>query len=126
MKTKRTEVVQKMAIWAIPKSDYEIEESPNEMPFNYKIMTGPCSTPWQDGSVKVHEADMTMYVPAGLDLLEKAVETLKDQIKETRAEAQSKIVKYEAQINNLLLIEWDGNIKDDMTGLDPSEIGVVG
>ena len=126
MKTKRTEVVQKMAIWAIPKSDYEIEESaPGEMPFKYQIMTSGGS-PWQDGSVKVHEKEITMYVPAGLDLLEKAVETLKEQIKETRAEAQSKIYKYEAQINNLLLIEWDGNVKDDMTGLDPSEIGVVG
>lgn len=126
MKTKRTEVVQKMSIWAIPKSDYEIDESkPGEMPFNYKIMT-TMNTPWQDGSVKVHEAEMVMYVPAGLDLLEKAVETLKEQIKETRAEAQSKIHKYEEQINNLMLLEWDGNIKDDMTGLDPSEIGVVG
>ena len=106
MKTKHTKVTQKMSIWAIPKSDYDLEDlSPGEMPFDYKIFTN-MNTPWQDGSVKVDTQEVDLWVPAGVDLLEQAIETLKEQIKETRAEAQSKITKYEQQIEQLTLIEY--------------------
>ena len=118
MKTKRTEVNCTLAIWAIPNS-YKDEEG--TLPFDYKVKLGN-ETPWQDGSVKITESEQIVYVPAGIDLLEKAIETLKGEIQKTRADAQKTVEKYEKQMESLLQLTYDG-VKDDMTGLDPREVG---
>lgn len=104
MKTERTKVTQEVHIWAIPKSEWEIQESPNELPFRYQMFTNH-NTPWQDGSVKVSSHDVDLYVPADIDLLGAAIETLKEQIETVRNESWVKIKKFEEQIQNLTLLE---------------------
>jgi hypothetical protein len=113
MKTKRTEVQAKIAIWAIP-NNYAEE---GELPFTYTAMMGS-GTPWQDGSVKVMAREELFVVPAGIDLLAKAIETLKGEIQKTRAEAASQVKKYEMQMESLLQLTYQPEgIVDDMTGL---------
>jgi len=102
MKTKMTEVKANLAIWAIPRRHDFVEEG--ELPFRYVVKTD-FDTPWQDGSTKVHTVETTLIVPAGIDLLASAIETLKEQIKTTRKESNEKIAKYEKQITNLALLE---------------------
>ena len=106
MKTETTKVVNSLKIWAIPRSEYYISEHPEELPFEYEISS---DDPYQDGAVMVHEAEVTMFVPEGIDLLEKAVETLKTKIKETKDEAANRVEILQKQINNLLLLEYKPN-----------------
>ena len=111
MKTTMTEVTEPLCIWAIPKHEYQIEADPHSLPFNYEFRRKG-HTPYQDGSTLVHTVDVTLVVPAGIDLLEKAIETLKSEIQKTRAEAQVQVEKLEKQIEGLLMLEH----KDDLTG----------
>jgi hypothetical protein len=102
MKTEATKVTNTLQIWAIPQSDYYIEEHPGEIPFRYEIRT---HKPYQDGSVMVHETEVSLLVPAGIDLLKAAIETLQSEIKTTRAEAEKRCQELEKQVHNLLLLE---------------------
>ena len=49
--------------------------------------------------------ETTLIVPAGIDLLASAIETLKEEIRTTRKESNEKIANYEKQIANLALLE---------------------
>ena len=113
MKTLQTKVEFKFSVWAIPLAFAD----EGELPFEFKVMMG-LNTPWQDGSVKIMERDSMVVVPAGIDLLSKAIETLKGEIQKTRAEAQVQVEKYEKQLDGLLQLTFQEHpVKDDMTGL---------
>lgn len=115
MKTERTSVKTALAIWAVPSEC--VDEG--ELPFRY-VVKAEGITPWQDGSVKVFECEQTLFVPAGIDLLQAAIETLKGEIQKTRAEAQKKVENYEKQMDGLLLLSHMPSktpIVDDMTGM---------
>lgn len=100
MKTVDELVEGKMQVWAIP-DKYPDEGEP---PFRY-VVRDNIGSPYQDGAVMVKEQDVTIRVPAGIDLLEKAIETLKGEIKTTRADAEVRVNNLQEQINNLLLLE---------------------
>jgi len=112
MKT-TTEVVKgKAYIWAIPKGEYvlkkEVEENDGVLegisPFTYLITNS--SSDWRDNTVLVHEFDIAGVVPSGIDLVLKAVETLRDKIAVIVAEADKEVKALEDQIKNLALIEY--------------------
>ena len=107
MKTETTKVTKKVQIWAIPTTLPLIGD---EEPFYYEIKT---SSPYQDGSVMVHEEEIILYVPAGVDLLSAAVDTLKAEIQTTRATAEARCVNLQEQINNLLMIEYKPEASDE-------------
>lgn len=113
MKTESTKVTSKVQIWAIPKESYEMnEEDPNALPFQYQIMS---NRPYKDGSVMVSETEISLWVPEGIDLLEKAIETLKEEIKDTRASAEIRCESLQKQINNLFLLEHKPKGEDNVS-----------
>lgn len=102
-KTKQETVIGNVQIWAVPRSQYYMDENPNAIPFRYELST---SRMWATGAVKVHEDDIAMVVPEGIDLLTKAVDTMKEEIAVTRADAQKKVEEIQERINSLLLLEY--------------------
>lgn len=102
MKTETTKVTETLQIWAIPQSDYWRENHPDELPFRYAIKT---HSPYEDGAVKVCEQEVTLWVPEGVDLLEKAIETLQGEIKEEKIRHKDRVDQLQKQINSLLLLE---------------------
>jgi len=103
MKTERTEVTETLEVWAIPKSSWVMENDPNQLPFRYEARIGKA---YQDGAVKLYEEKISLYVPEGIDLLEKAVETLQDEMKNVRKETKERLEDLQDQVNKLLLIEY--------------------
>lgn len=109
MYTKHTAVESKATIWAIPKSEntikYELLDHPDVTPepFFYKIYAG-YSTPYESGAVKVHDFEITAFVPAGINLVEKAVETMQKEIETIKADAYDAVTKLEKRIQDLQYI----------------------
>ncbi len=112
MRTVETVVSAKAHIWAVPKPEYllrqELEEADGDTskitPFQFEITNS--SSHWRDAAVHVHEFDCAGVVPAGIDLVMKAVQTLRDKILAVQERADKEIVKLEEQIKNLALIEY--------------------
>ncbi len=112
MKTEKTNVEGTCYIWALPKSDWEIEqdlkEAANDMtkviPFKYRITASDIN--YTSGAVKVCDFPVTGQVPEGIDLVTAAVQTLREKIIEIRRERDKEIAEIEEQIKALALIEF--------------------
>ena len=112
MKTAKTNVEGTCYIWAYPKTDYEISteldavagDMTKVIPFKYVITSN--SANWRDDAVLVHEFPVTGMVPAGVDLVKAAVETLRTEIQRVQKEAADKVLELEEKIKNLALIEY--------------------
>lgn len=102
MKTKKTEFNQTVGVWAIPKTSFEIEQSPKAEPFYFQVQT---NSPWQNGAVKVHEENITITVPEGIDLTAKAIETLELAKAELYGSLKQQVADIDSQIKALTMIE---------------------
>jgi hypothetical protein len=72
MKSVAQAVTGKVHVWAVPKNpDYD---DMSEGPFKYEI-TNSGSYHWKTGAVCILESDVTVQVPAGIDLISKAFGT---------------------------------------------------
>ena len=112
MKTVKTPVDGVCYIWAIPMSEWELKSALEEAggimkrvtPFKYIITTN--NSHYANNAVRVCEFNVMGMVPGGIDLVKKAVETLRDEILRVRKEADDAIVELEVQIRNLALITY--------------------
>jgi len=112
--TKLTEVTQDISIWAVPNHNAE----PDQDPFDYELFTVG-SRPWRDGAVKVNTLPVTLMVPAGLNLIQKAIETLKEAQDEVLKDAHEKVAELEKRIGEFTLLthqtpsDADGALEQD-------------
>ncbi len=110
--TKLTEVTQDVSIWAVPNHNAEA----NQDPFTYELYTD--GKPWRDGAVKVNTLPVTLMVPAGLNLIQKAIETLKEAQDEVLKDANEKVAELEKRIGEFTLLTYsptpdaDGSVVD--------------
>lgn len=102
MKTEITTLTQTLEVWAIPVGEYLRERYPEDPPFTYRVCT---DRPWGDGCVKVHETEVNITIPEGIDITKAAILTLQAAQKEVRKEAYDKVAELAKQIDNLLLLE---------------------
>lgn len=106
--TKSETIAQEATIWAIPKTQYERTQDQKQgrdfSPFRYEIFTGYLSSPWQEGSVKVATIHVKGEVPEGINLYEKAVDTLEEKMDKIRADAQRQIQEVKKQLDSLKLL----------------------
>ena len=102
MKTETTTLEQTLEVWAIPVSKWRRENFPDDAPFNYEVRT---SKAWSEGAVKIHEADVKIVIPGGIDITKAAIETLREAQKEVRLEADQKVSDLADRINELLMLE---------------------
>lgn len=87
-KTRETTVTGPIEIWAVPKTNWEMEREVAEgdahpTPFKFRLSTGKV---WTDGAVKLHTQDISVVCPGGIDLLSSALATLREE-KETERKA---------------------------------------
>ncbi len=102
-RTTQESVTAEVAVWAIPRTEHEISTSDDGCPFNYELRL---TDAWQDGAIKLHEATVAVNLPAGIPLLDKAIETLKEAIEEERRESDKRVARMQARIDSLALIEY--------------------
>lgn len=118
MKTKRTKVEGTCYIWALPKTDWETQQEidkvgiENVVPFNYKITAH--STHYAIGAVKICEFDVIGTVPEGVDLIQAAVKTLREEIDEVQKEAKQKVDELNERIRKLAMITYQPEPDDDV------------
>ena len=108
MKTETTTLTQVLQVWAIPVSAWMRKQYPDKPHFNYEVKT---NKPWDEGAVKVHEAEVKIVIPAGIDITKAAIETLREAQKEVRIEADTKINELNERINDLLMLEYKPNLE---------------
>ena len=116
------------AIYAVPRTEHEISTSDDGCPFSYVLKTNP---PWQDGTIKLHEVDLKADLPAGIPLLERAIETLKEAIAEEERESRKRVTAMQARIDALALIEYipvpeQDDFDDSMDGDHDSAMASAG
>ena len=102
--TKAETVTGTVYIWAIPLSQWEITEEDKAKGRLFKYAISTCDNLYIQGSVLVHEVCFSAQVPAGLNLVEKAVETLEASIAKKREEFLKEEASLREQIKGLLLL----------------------
>lgn len=102
MKTKETMMRQKLDVWAIPLTPYERDLMPDREPFHFQVRTDAC---WHTGAVKVHQAEVDITVPGGIDIAAKAIDTLNEAKKKLKAETAASVAEIDKMIEGLLCIE---------------------
>lgn len=103
MKTEITTLKQVLQVWAIPLSEWEIKQSPEKLPFTYAVKT---NKPWEEGAVKIHETEVSIVIPGGIDITKAAIETLREAQKEVKRTAEKKVTELTERINSLLMLEF--------------------
>lgn len=109
MKTEVTTLKQVLQVWAIPVSEWRRKEYPDEPRFTYAVRTDKA---WAEGAVKIHEAEVSIVIPAGIDITRAAIETLREAQREVRSEADAKVNALNEKINDLLMIEDNSHLKE--------------
>jgi hypothetical protein len=104
METTREAVKGKIHIWAVPRSEYEIKNSEDKLPFELKLSTMGHYYGGDD-SVRIDTQEVTVYSPEGIDLVDAALQTLRDLMTEKKKEHQTAIDLIETKIKALLRIE---------------------
>lgn len=92
----------KVYVWAVPRSKYSIDSSEDKRPFSYEIRADDYH--YTQGAVRVHECEITVKMPGGINLVAKAIETLEDAKVKARQEYMDKISALQEQINNLKML----------------------
>lgn len=102
MKTEREKISGMASVWALPRTTWEIEQSEDGRAFKYIVKT---DTAWQDGAVKVCDFNVDTWIPDGIDLVEKAIETMQEKINSIQKNAQKEVDNLLEQIKSMQLIE---------------------
>lgn len=100
MFTKSESITGNICIWAIPRQSWESKEAP---PFSYRLYSEGAN-PYIDGSVKVTTIPVTLSVPAGINLLQAAMETLEDAKVQARKTYMEAVHRLDEQIKGLQML----------------------
>lgn len=94
MKTKETEVTGSVTVYAIPSGK-------KDAPFDYKIYDDTCDLS-SEHRIKVHSTEIVIILPAGINLVEKAIETLEEKRAKAREEYYREDTRLQNEINKFL------------------------
>jgi len=111
-------VAGKVAIYAVPLSEWERRHKKTDDLFEYRFYAN-ASKPWENGAVKVVEHDVVLPVPAGINLIEQAISTLTEAKGEVLAEAQVKLNELDKQIDKLRLLSYTPTEAQDGSDVVP-------
>ena len=94
-------VTGKVEIWAVPRSQWA---DPSDPAFSYQLCAG--TMPYQKGAVKVSTQEVTLTVPAGVNLLQAALDTLEDAKKKALETYVEQCKELDEQIKNLRQLSY--------------------
>lgn len=93
-----------MDIWAIPRdARYYTRDEIQQGPFEYSLRRVG-DIPWSAGAVKVNTIEVGYTIPAGINLLQKAIETLEEKKSKAYEDYLDNVRELDAQINQLKLL----------------------
>lgn len=101
--TKHEVVPVELNLWAIPLNEYEKEDYPEGTLFRYTLYNTD-NQPWREGAVMVQTQYHSFEVPAGVNLYEKAMETLETAKADVYKEAARQADRIQEKIDSLKLI----------------------
>lgn len=101
MKTKRQPVTKEIHVWAVPRVPSTVK--PGEEPFVYELSDSK-HYHWQTGAVCVYSREVTIMLPGGIDLYQKAMETLYAAKEAASQEYLQKIASIDKQIDGMRLL----------------------
>ena len=108
--TKETTVEANIHVWAIPLSRYRLEDlKPGELPFEYRVYSGE-SKPYDRGSVDVSSITIQVPVPEGINLMEKAINTLEEARNDAYRTYQDTVADIEGQMHDLKLLSGPAEV----------------
>ena len=110
--TKEEEVTGSAYIWAIPNRNPD-EHGPGA--FYYRVMHNP----WETGAIKVHTFEVKGTVPAGINLIEAALQTIEDKKNEIQARAFREVQDLEKEKEKLLKLTYRPEPEEDDIDLGP-------
>jgi len=99
MKTEKFSVTAPIYVWAWPK-DPKYEDVEGGV-FHFDLRDSK-SYHWRTGAICIHEMEVTIDVPAGVDLLGKAVDTIHAKIAEEQMEQDRTVRELNEQLKGLL------------------------
>jgi hypothetical protein len=94
--TEQTTLTTNLQIWALPHSQWHIDNFPDDGYFRFEVLT---SEPYGDSNILVAEKEVTIEMLAGIDLGTKAVETMQAEIGKLRRQAKEAIELLQERIN---------------------------
>jgi hypothetical protein len=110
MKSSAQSVAGKVHVWAVPKNpDYDDMSGD---PFTYEV-TSSGSYHWKTGAVCVHDQDIIVEVPAGIDMISKAFETLNAAKVQAQFDYNQRIIEIDKQIHQLLRLTHQPEVKPE-------------
>jgi hypothetical protein len=114
MKTTSKTVSGTISIWAVPRTDWEVENSDDNELFDLELYSGDI-TPYREGAVHIHTEAVYVECPAGIDMVQAAVDTLHDAKEREGAQYAARIGDLNKKIAALLrlshtLSDEDGNV----------------
>jgi len=102
MKTKNVRIETTLNVYACP-SDYWVPGEPESERFSYVVRLGDCYTA---GAVKIFEQKVDVFVPDGINLLDKTIEKLEADKVEAKEDYVTTIAKLDILIDSLKVIEY--------------------
>jgi len=119
MKTENISVTNTIYVWAVPKNpDYD--DMSNGL-FKFELSNSG-GYHWKDTAICIHQEDVTLDVPAGIDLLGKAVDTIESKIVAATAEYEKKVAELKHQLSGLLQLTHQGGDPDYEMGVIEGEL----
>jgi len=114
MKSVAQAVTGTVHVWALPKNpDYDDMDGG---PFKYEV-TSSGSYHWKTGAVCILDHDIVVEVPAGIDLISKAFDTLNAAKVQAQVDYNQRIMELDQQIKQLLMLTHQPEDNDhDLVG----------
>ena len=114
MKTTSKTVSGPISIWAVPRTDWEVESSDDNELFDLELYSGDIK-PYREGAVHIHTEAVNVECPAGIDMVQAAVDTLHDAKEREATQYAARIGDLNKKIAALLRLshtpsDEDGNV----------------
>lgn len=104
MKTKSESITATVYVYAKAKSKWQLENlKPDEMPFEYNVKDYDYG---DESSVRIMEQEITLNIPADIDITAACISNLQERIIAVRQQASKEIENLSQRIRDLSLIEY--------------------
>ena len=108
MLTKEKTITRKVHIFAIPIASHALEEGGD--PFTYEVY--PYENHYDENAVRVMEHEVTVTIPAGLNLVSLAIDTLESLKEKEETSYNIRVNALDSRIKDLLRISYDEEATD--------------
>lgn len=124
MKTTKQEITRTVYVYAEAKSNWELENlTANELPYKFQVKGYDFG---DEQSVRIMEQEITVSIPAGIDLTTACIENLKEKIDAIEAEAEEEVDNLKQRILALARIEYHPDPDElETTPNDDGDFGLV-